>query len=361
MISPVLFLSTLYSLPYNHVNLYQDMQKHRLITVPAPTYKNLQALCTLSDSPQAINPQSITKLMEDAPDPATAVRAVMSSMPGASEALQSKWRKMIINIWSDQHPHLPELLTLPISGSDISHSRAINDALAYLEIINQRPAPMVLENREWLVAADYAYNLANQMPSHHGRPILPLENEWQNLNLHRLRLTLQSLRLVRRYKNELIIVASRYQQYKALPLVQQYYLLWHADAYHVEWHDYAGIWGDYLKIVQEYLPLLWSISRDTEPDFNYDIRQWNQDVLMTYQPLWQRAGLFDRQPPKTALFALVRLQSLPTALTQVILQDLFARYGLVYGEGLMFAYTQPGLKLLQVEHTQDLPCHLDLL
>jgi len=337
------------------------MQKHHLITVSPPNYKNLQALCTLSDSPQAINPQSITKLMQEAPDPATAVRAVINSMPETSETLQAKWRKMIINIWSDRHQHLPELLTLPIAGSDIAHSRAINDALAYLAIIQQRPAPLVFENHEWLVAADYAYDLANQMPSQQGRPILPLENEWQNLNLHRLRLTLQALRLVRRYNNQLVIVTSRYQKFLSLPLIQQYYLLWHADAYHVEWHDYAGIWGDYLKIVQEYLPLLWSLTRQSEPDMHYDIRQWNQDMLMTFQPLWQRAGLFDRQPPKTALFALVRLHSLPTALTQVILQDLFAKYGLVNGEGLMFTYTVPGLKLLQSEHSKDLPCHLDLL
>lgn len=337
------------------------MQKHRIITVAPPTYKNLQALCTLSDSPQAINPQSITKLMQEAPDPATAVRAVINSMPVSSEVLQSKWRKMIINIWSDQHPHIPELLALPIAGSDISHSHAISDALAYLKIINQRPAPMVFENKEWLISADYTYNLSSQMPSLHSQPILPLENEWQNLNLHRLRLTLQSLRLVRRFRHQLVIVTSRYQKFLSLPLIQQYYLLWHADAYHVEWHDYAGIWGDYLKIVQEYLPLLWSISRHAMPDMANDIRQWNQEVLMTFQPLWQRAGLFDRQPPKTALFALVRLQSLPTALTQVILQDLFVKYGIVAGEGITFAYTAPGLKLLQSEHAKDLPCHLDLL
>lgn len=338
------------------------MQKHRIL-IPAapPVYKNLQALCTLSDSPKAINPRSITKLMQETPDPATALRAVINSMPDASEALQSKWKKMLLNIWSDHHQHLPELLSLPIAGSDIAQSHAINDALVYLHAINRQPAAMVYENKEWLVAADYAHSLAAQLPSQQGRPLLPLENEWQDVNLHRLRLTLQSLRLIRRYKNNLVIVSSRYQRFLSLPLVQQYYLLWHADAYHVEWHEYAGIWGDYIKIVQEYLPLLWSVSRHAIVDMTYDIRQWNQDLLMTFQPLWQRAGLFDRQPPKTALFALVRLQSLPTALTQIIMQDLFVKYGIVSGQGMEFSYTSHGLKLLHTEHGKDLPCHLDLL
>lgn len=337
------------------------MQKHRTITNRPPAYKNLQALCTLSDSPSAINPQTITKLIQDAPDPTTALRSVFNSMPGASEVLQTKWQQMIIKIWSDHHPHIPELLTLPLAAADIAPTRAINDALTYLAVINRCPAQMILENKEWLVAADDAYNLANQMPSQQGQPHLPLENEWQNLTLHRLRLALQSLRLVRRYKRQLVIVTSRYQRFLSLPQIQQFYLLWHADAYHVEWYDHAGIWGDYLKIVQEYLPLLWSVSRQAVPDMVYDIRQWNQDVLATFQPLWQQAGLFDRQPPQTAFFALIRLQSLPTALTQVILQDLFVKFGLVYGEGMTFAYTRPGLKLLRLEHGRDLPCHLDLL
>jgi hypothetical protein len=337
------------------------MQKQNLFSLATPTYKNLQALCTLSDSPKAVNPQSITKLMLDSPDPAAAVRSVINSMPGASEVLQTKWRQTVINMWAEQHYHLPELLTLPISGNDIAHTQVINDALSYLDIINRRPVPMVFENQEWLVSSDHVYRLASQMPSQQGKPLLPLENEWQNFNLHRLRLVLQSLRLVRRYKNQLVTVSGRYQKFLSLPLVQQYYLLWHADAYHVEWHDYSGIWGDYLKIVQEYLPLLWSISHSAVPDRDYDIRHWNQEILSLFQPLWQRAGLLDRQPPQTAMFALVRLQSLPTALTQVIMHDLFAKYGMVYGEGLIFSYSEPGLKLLHTENGKDLPCHLDLL
>lgn len=332
-----------------------------MYNLPTKQQDNLQALCTLSDTPKAINPSSLTKLIQDAPDPETALRGVLKSMPSPSHALKIKWHKIIKDIWAAHHPHIPELLNLPIAVKDISHAKALNEAFEYLNIVQNKPLCMIQENKEWLVSPKDVYYLATQLPNLHNQPAIQSESEWQYLPLHRLRNSLKSLRLIRRYNNQLVIVKSRYSRFLELPSVQQYYLLWHADTYHIEWSDYAGIWGDFMRVVQEYLPLLWGACQNKESDLAIDIRQWNKEILETFQPLWQQEGLLDQQPSQSALLSFVRFQSLPTALTQVILKDLFVRFGLIYGEGTIFAYTAPGLQLLNAEHNQDLPCNLDLL
>jgi len=329
-------------------------------TQPPNQHHNLQALCTLSDSPKAVNPQSLTKLIQDSPDPETALRAVLKSLPSSSETLQNKWHNIVMDIWSASHPHIPALVDLPIAAEDVYQSIALDDAHAYLNAVQQKPIQLISANKEWLINAPDAHYLATQVPSLANQSTLQLENEWQYLPLRRLRTSLQSLRLIRRYKNQLVIVKSRYQQFMSLPLVHQYYLLWHADTYHVEWGDYAGIWGDYLRIVQEYLPLLWSISQRDTPDMAIDVRHWNKEMIESFYPLWQQAGLLDRQTNQTALLSLVRLQSLPTALTQVIIKDLFARFGLIYGQGTVFSYHQLGVNLLTLEHLEELPCNVEL-
>lgn len=329
--------------------------------LPTKQKDNLQALCTLSNTPKAINPSSLTKIIQKASDPETALRGVLESMPSPSHTLQIKWHKIVKDIWAAHHPHIPELLDLPIAANDISHTKALNEAFEFLNIVQNKPLGMIQENKEWLVSPSDVYYLATQLPNLHNQPVIQSESEWQYLPLHRLRNSLQSLRLIRRYNNQLVIVKSRYNRFLELPSVQQYYLLWHADTYHIEWSDYAGLWGDFLRVVQEYLPLLWSTCQKKDADLAIDIRQWNKEILETFQSLWQQEGLLDQQPPQSALLSLVRFQSLPTALTQVILKDLFVRFGLIYGEGTIFAYTKPGLQLLNAEHNQDLPCNLDLL
>ena len=347
---------TLYLFLFSRDILNTDMQH-----ISTNQKSNLEALCTLSDTPKAVNPSSLTKLITEAPDPETALRTLLESMPSPSHALKVKWHKIVKDIWVIHHPHVSELLDLPFAANDISHTNALNEALEFLNIIQNKPLNMIQENKEWLVSPSDVYYLATQLPSLHNQPAIQSESEWQYLPLHRLRNSLQSLRLVRRYKNQLVIVKSRYARFLELPTVQQYYLLWHADTYHIDWSDYAGVWGDFMRIVQEYLPLLWGVSQDKEPDLSIDIRQWNKEVLESFQSPWQQEGLLDQQPPQTALLSLVRFQSLPTALTQVVLKDLFVRFGIIYGEGTLFAYTKPGLQLLHAEHNQDLPFNLDLL
>lgn len=332
-----------------------DMEKHAIRT------NDLRALCVLSNPSRTINPEIITRLVHDAPDPETAFREVIGSMAGYSDILQTKWRKVITKMWSVHHPHLPGLLNLPIAADDISDVPALADAKAYLNTILIHPATMQKSNGEWQLCASDAFYYASQLPSLNKRPLLPIENEWQSLMLRRTRSVLQALRLVHRVGNKLALVKSRYQRFQKLPITHQYYLLWHADTYHVDWSQYSGIWGDFLKTTQEYLPVLWHLSDNTRINLQYDVRRWNQNLFDSFFPLWDQSGFLDRQTGNTALFNLIRVQSLPTAITQVILKDLFEKYGLVVFDDLSFTYTGLGIKILSAEQSEELPCALDLL
>lgn len=329
--------------------------------LPTKQKNNLQALCALSDTPAALNLTSLTILIQESPDPATALKEVFNSIPNPSDALKAKWQKIVRDIWAAHHTHIPELLNLPLTTNEIIQTNALNEAREYLKIVKHKPLHMINEGKEWLVSPEDVNHLAAQLPTLHNQPTIQAENEWQYLLLHRLRSTLESLRLVRRYRDQLILVKSRYQKFNSLPTVQQYYLLWHAEAYHTNWSEYSGAWGDYLQIVQEYLPLLWNVSIDKEAGHISDVRQWNQEVIENFYPIWQQEGLLEQQASPNALLTMVRFQSLPTALTQVIIKDLLGRYGMIYGEGMAFAYTSAGIKQLTAEYNQDLPCHIEVL
>ncbi len=324
-------------------------------------HKHLQALCDLSDASSQINPAVVNQLVQEAPDPETALRDLFSIVDASSPALKDKWRQLIYNSWTEGHPHLPNLIDLPIAASDISDIIALQEAQIMLRLLKQRPAAMIAENQEWLLNSDDAFYIASHLPSYNRQPLIRFENEWQYLILRRLRATLQGLRLIRRVKDQLVVVKSRYQRFNDLPAIQQYYLLWHTEAYHIDWQQFSAIWGEYLKIIQEYLPLLWGLNEGTLPDIPHDVRQWNQDIFDTYQPLWDQEGLLNRPRGHTALLTMVRLHSLPTAITQVVMKDLLERYGLVYGRGNNFSYSRLGIDLLSAERGEDLPCALDIL
>ena len=128
----------------------------------------------------------------------------------------------------------------------------------------------------WLLSPSNIQHLAVNIPSLQYNLVLQIENEWQILRLRRLRSVLQSLRLVRRYKNKLVIVKCRYKRFVQLPAIHQFYLLWHTETYHIDWSQFSAIWGDYLSVIQDYLPLLWEVSSANKPHVPHDIRQWNQ-------------------------------------------------------------------------------------
>ncbi len=338
------------------------MQKQKQVSRAAVRHKNLKALCALSDTAASpINPDQLTNLIRESPDPETAARAVLGQLSSCSEVLQRKWRQLVTELWSARHPHIPILLNLPLTTSDVTDVPAVQDAVAFLNLIDRHPPQLVLEGKEWLLASPDAHHLASNLPSLRSHPLIQFENEWQYLSLRRLRDVLQALKLIRRVKNRLVPVKSHYRHFVQLPALHQFYLLWHAEAYHIDWSQFAGIWGDFLHVIQEYLPLLWDLNEGATADIPRDIRQWNQEVWDTFSPLWEQAGLLERPSDHTALLSLVRIHSLPTALTQVIMRDLLERYGLTYNEGDFYAWTTLGVELTAAERTQELPCALDLV
>ncbi len=322
---------------------------------------NLEALCALSDSAKSVTPNIIKDLIKESPDPETAARALLGQLSPESNALARKWRQLVIDMWSAQHPNIPVLVNLPLAANDVNDISAVQDALIFLTIIKSHPPAMIKEKDEWLVEPEDAYFIASQLPHLRKNLITPLETEWRLLPLRRLRATLQTLRLVRRYDNQLVIVKSRYQRFLDLPTTQQFYLLWHTDAYHVDWGQFSGLWEDYLRTLQEFLPTLWELSSEAEANFPYNLRQWNQDIWDIFLPIWEQAGLLDKKHNESSLLTSFRLHSLPTAITQVIMKDLLERYGLVCGEGEVFVWSDLGIKIIVAERDQKLPCSLDII
>lgn len=322
--------------------------------------RHVQALWQLSGAPN-IPPQAILKQIQQAPDPETAVRDIFRLISVTSEALQRKWRELIYNVWSEGHPNIPLLINLPFKTGDVTETAALSDARVFLQTLAAGPLRMAEEEGEWLLAPEDAYQLSLRLPSLASRPKIPLENEWQYHTVRRQRATLEALHLVRRVKGQLRLVQSRYQRFSALPVAQQFYYLWHAEAYHVEWSAFAGIWSDYLDAIQENISLLWQLTDRVIPDMPYDLRHYLQELWDAYYPLWEDEGLIGKHHNYTALMSIVRIHSLPTALTQLIIKDLLERYGLMYGEGDKIAYTELGVSLLSAEQGDELPCALDLL
>jgi len=322
---------------------------------------HLEALCALSDSPTPFTPNTIKDLIKESPDPETAARTLLGQLSPESTALARKWRQLVIDMWSAQHPNIPVLTDLPLAANDVHDVTVVQDALAFLDIVSHRPPAIVKEQSEWLIDPQDSYFIASQLPHLKKNLISPLETEWHLLPLRRLRETLQALRLVRRYSNKLIVVKSRYERFLGLPTIQQFYLLWHTEAYHIDWGQFSGLWEEYLRALQEFLPTLWEISYEAEANVPYSLRQWNQEIWDTFLPIWEQAGLLDKKHNETTLLASFRLHSLPTAITQVIMKDLFERYGLVCGEGEVFVWSDLGIKIIEAERDQKLPCSLDII
>jgi hypothetical protein len=325
------------------------------------TRRQLQALCDLSNIPR-LTPAVLRKLVHNSPDPETAVRDVYRRFPVNSPALRRKWRKLLTQLWSVRHRHLPILLDLPIAASDVIETPAFKDAQTFLSQLARRPLPMAPEaDGEWLLTPDAVSTLLAALPSTGHLPAFPLENEWQALPLRRLRSLLESIRLLRRHRGQLVLVRSRYQKFLELPAIQQYYLLWHADAYHVDWSSFAGLWSDYIRLIQEYIPLLWSLEDGRTAGLNQSLNSWNQALWQTFLPLWSQEGLVPHEPGRRSILSLMCFNSTPAAVTQLIMLDLYSRFGLVNVTGRQFHYTPLGVSLLSSEHSYDLPCALDLL
>lgn len=328
--------------------------------------QTLQALCTLSDVPVQVDIRSLIHRVKEAPDPETAVQAVLSQLALHSEVLSRKWRTAIIAVWSAHHPHVPLLPSLSLASEDVINAPLLRDAHAYLEALLQQPARLVEEHSELLLDTKDVWRLAAQMPSLQGNVIESVESEWSYVPLRRLRAVLHALRLVRNVKGQLVVVRSRYERFRAFPPVQQFYVLWHADAYHVDWAEFGGLWGKYMRVVQDYLPLIWDIGESAEAEQIVDRRQWVVAVLETFAPLWDEEGLLEVGSGRAAILPIVQQHALPTILERSLVYDLMLRHGLVtmseeFGKLSKFTWTRAGAHVFKAELSQELPCGLELL
>jgi len=328
--------------------------------------EQLKALCALSDLNEPHDWRYLTNLITDAPDPETAVQGVLDQIPTTSETLHRKWRSVITDMWSLQHPHVPLLAELPLPTDSAEHAPILADARAYIAELQQQPVAIVEEKHEWLVEPDDAMRLAKALPSYAELPLTTLETEWNLTPLRRLRAVLQAARLARPLKGELVPVQSRIQRFNALPAKHQLFILWHADIYHVDWAEFSGLWSPYARVVQDYLPLLWEAMTGASADSVGERAAFASSIMQTYSPLWNEEGLLDLKPGHAAALHLVQQHALPTVIDRFLLQDLFERHGLVtlsdeFGSISKFAWTGIGEALLLAEHNQQLPCGNDLL
>jgi len=189
---------------------------------------------------------------------------------------------------------------------------------------------------------------------------------------------------------QLTVVRSRHDRFRQLPLIQQFYILWHTDVYHVDWSDYAGQWARYVYLIQNYLPLVWEMQENVSAGSRDNVHDLTNLITEVFYPLWQQEGLLRGGPTPTTFFELYEQSALPAVIAKLFIQDILVRYGLInitqdlarlfgaparsavpasghiplkptppkQGE---FTWTPVGHALLPAEKNQDLPCGIELL
>ena len=326
----------------------------------------LRALCALSNVSAPLDVSRFVSRIRNLSDPETAVRMVLSEVPSASEVLTRHWRNLVIDIWTKYHPKVPIMPHWALSAADVEHTPVLNDARALLAELAQRPVKMCFENKEWLIDANEVMFLARLLPSLGPLPVEAVENEWNIPQLRRLRAILQAARLVRVVKGQLVPVVSRVRRFNNLPSPLQFYVLWHADVYHVDWADFAGLWHKYMRLIQEYIPILWETLSGLEAGKLEDRALWAVSVLEAFTPLWDEEGLLDLQKGPGSALQIVQQHALPSIVDRFLLRDLFERHSLVtiteeFGTLSKFSWTQASVHALTAEDTQIMPCGNNLL
>ncbi|MDP3997602.1 MAG: hypothetical protein Q8P73_03830 [bacterium] len=342
------------------------MPKNDFQTKATTHEAKLRALCALSDIDVKQGAPFFMSFVKDAPDPETAVQGVINRLSQPSAALHRKWRSLITDLWTFNHPHVPALPQWPLSAEDVAIAPLLLDAREVLTVLEEKSAVIVQEKNEWLISPDDAMRLAQSMPSQTGQPLFAVENEWNCLDLKRLRSVLQAARLVRAIKGHLVPVRSRLDRWRSLPAAQQLYVLWHADVYHVHWQDYAGLWSKYMKTIQDYLPLLWEANENVDSQEVEDRTLWAIRILETFLPLWEEEGLLDLPRGHRAALQIVQQHALPTIIDRFLLRDLLERHGLItiteeFGSISKFTWTSAGAKIIAAETNRDLTCGNNLL
>lgn len=335
-------------------------------SVPPRLEQDLRALCQLSGVLEPVDFGYLSSFVQEAPDPETAVRQVLERVPACSDVLTRKWRNVIINMWSLHHPHVPLLPDLKLSATEVAHAPLLLDARAVLLALEEKPANLVQTKQEWLMDPADVQRIMRLLPSQSDKPFVPVESEWNCMPLRRLRAVLHAARLIRPLRGTLVPTRSRVDLFLALPAPQQLYILWHADVYHVDWGEFSGLWGAYMHIVQEHLPLLWDVLGEPTGGAVADRGAWAVELIETFAPLWLEANLLDIRPGHSAALHIVQQHALPSIIDRFILRDLLERHGLVtiieeFGHLSEFTWTRVGETLMPAEARRSLPCGNELL
>ncbi len=316
--------------------------------------------------------------IKKAPDPETACQVITAEF-GAEGALEQKWREVISKTWLDFHPNAAADLKLPLTSEDVVRAPLVKDARAILDELLHKPASLVQDKDGYAINPRELPRLLAAIPSLHYDENIVAEHEWGYVPLRRLRSVLQELRLLRVYQGKLAVVVSRYNKFMDMPLPQQFYVLWHADVYHVDWGEFAHAWHKYFHAMQHYLPLLWDVSEGAQVGQLYNTRDITRVLINVFGPIWQQEGLYDANTNTQMLFRAYEQHTLPAALERMIIHDLFIRHGIFETEGSLLNILQPagginirpegstvrltnlGHILLNAEREDDLPCGIDIL
>lgn len=335
-------------------------------SVPPRLEQNLRALCQLSGVLEPVDFGYLSSFIQEAPDPETAVRQVLERVPTSSDVLTRKWRNVITDMWALHHPHVPLLPELKLSATEVEMAPILRDTRAVLAALEERPVHLVQAKNEWLVEPSDVERMMKSMPSQADVVAVAIENEWNCMPWRRLRAMLHAARLVRPLRGTLVPVKSRVDRFLALPAPQQLYILWHADVYHVDWGEFAGLWGAYMHVVQEYLPLFWEAIGSAWPGQVADRGLWAVTIMDMFTPLWHDVGLLEVRAGHTAALNIVQQHALPTIIDRFLLRDLLERHGLVtiteeFGHLSEFTWTKVGSQLIPAEARRNLPCGNELL
>lgn len=307
-------------------------------------YQRVEALLELSGVRPTEDVVNAVTSVQSAPDPETAVCNVMSAIGVANPLLKDKWRKHVSQIWFATHPHIPVSFALPLKSSDVVYAHVLLEAQSLLQEIAHAPIRADRTSQEEV-------RLAQALSVFRGDVTA----------VRRMFALFEELHLIRLYRQRFHIVRSRVQRFQKLPLPGQFYLLWHADMYHLDWRQFASEYGASLAIFQQYLPMVWELLMRPKEGVSQRIDELTWQVVRAFRPLWQQQGGKGLSSVRS-MIGLYEQSLLQNMVETYLIQKSLARYGLIaYEDDSSFVWTSAGEALLEAERTTKLPCTADLL
>lgn len=306
--------------------------------------QRVEALLELSGVSPTSDVVAVVHAVQDAPDPETAVCRVMGVIKVQNPLLQDKWRKHVSQMWFASHPSIPASFALPFKTDDIAYAHVLLEAQSLLREIAHTP-----------VGADNA--IEEEVRLAQGLSVF----RGDTIAVRRMMALLEELRLIRFYQNQFQVVRSRTQRFQELPLPGQFYLLWHADMYHLEWRQFDPDYGVSLSVFQQYLPMVWEMLVHRHEGTIQRIDELTWQVVRAFRPLWQQQGGLIRSEMQS-MVGLYEQSLLQSMVETHLVQKSLARYGLIsYEDDISFTWTAAGEALLDAERMGTLPCAADLL